>query len=357
MPKPSVVVLMIDGISASLPGPYGNTSIDTPAINRLAAESHLFDFCFANSPDLQIQYPLLWPDTEVRPSTIVSDSPEVLQLATDAQFDTIIDASAEKATALADSIAETQAANFLVQALEAIHQAEPGSSCWLHHAGLYGDWDAPFELRCSFADEDDPIPPSTPDRPIGTFDTSIDDPDELLGYQHSAHGQLTAIDRLLEVFLDQIQQTVHGEETIFVFGSTRGYPLGEHGIIGSFDNLYNETIHVPLMVRVPPKQNVFFGRRYPEMIQLSSLQGIIESLGNETGSFDIESIGVPSINSSVGDSKCLQTEAWKLIVENSDIDSSRLYAKPDDRWEVNDVSRRCPDIVDDMFNKIIGASQ
>ena len=48
-----------------------------------------------------------------------------------------------------------------------------------------------------------------------------------------------------------------------------------------------------------------------------------------------------------GDVNALQTHAWKLIVEG---DRTSLYVKPDDRWEVNDVSRRCPSIVESMEN-------
>ena len=47
----------------------------------------------------------------------------------------------------------------------------------------------------------------------------------------------------------------------------------------------------------------------------------------------------------------IQTHAWKLIKKTSadglsNGDQLELYAKPDDRWEVNDVSRRCPKIVE-----------
>ena len=51
----------------------------------------------------------------------------------------------------------------------------------------------------------------------------------------------------------------------------------------------------------------------------------------------------------------IQTQAWKLIRKTgkSDLQTDpqfELYAKPDDRWEVNDVSRRCPQIVAELSN-------
>lgn len=45
----------------------------------------------------------------------------------------------------------------------------------------------------------------------------------------------------------------------------------------------------------------------------------------------------------------LQTHAWKLITDG---DRTSLYVKPDDRWEINDVSRRCPGIVEAMENAL-----
>ena len=48
-----------------------------------------------------------------------------------------------------------------------------------------------------------------------------------------------------------------------------------------------------------------------------------------------------------GESKAIQTAAWKLIQQDDD-DSVQLYAKPDDLWESNNVSRRCPTIVEQL---------
>lgn len=349
MREPTLIVLMIDGVSASLPGPYGNTTVETPALNLLASQSHVFDFCISDSPQLSRLYPLLWPQTTTRPSTIVSDCHDVLQLASEAQFESIIDASGEPKSRLAESVAATQAANFFMQALAAVHETEPGGICWLHHCGLTGPWDAPYDLRRSFADEDDPDPPRNIDRPIGTFDSKSDDPDELLGYQHSAYAQLTAIDQLLEVFLEQLRHVPGADDLVLVFASPRGYPLGEHGIVGSFENVFNETIHVPLMIRVPKNSGPFFGRRHRGLIPLSKLNPLLEQLlDTESDTGEVDAVASASVNSRVGNLVAMQTESWKLIVDVENTDQAMLYAKPDDRWEVNDVSRRCVDIVEAM---------
>ena len=43
----------------------------------------------------------------------------------------------------------------------------------------------------------------------------------------------------------------------------------------------------------------------------------------------------------------LRTPAWFLHQGTTD-DPPKLFVKPDDRWEVNDVANRCPEIVEQM---------
>jgi hypothetical protein len=55
------------------------------------------------------------------------------------------------------------------------------------------------------------------------------------------------------------------------------------------------------------------------------------------------------------ESEMIQTHAWKLIRQQNG--AVKLYAKPDDRWEINDVSDRCPLIVEklvDLLDRRIG---
>src|SRR4051795_10733164 len=56
----NVLVIVVDGLRASALGAYGNTSFGTPALDRLAADSLLLDWCFAPSPELTDVYRALW---------------------------------------------------------------------------------------------------------------------------------------------------------------------------------------------------------------------------------------------------------------------------------------------------------
>ena len=350
---PATVVLIIDGLSANLPGPYGNTTVETPALNRLAAEAMLFDFCFVESPLLPTSYAALWQDLIGEGCLLVSDCPEVLTLGSNQSFDSIIDASGPTKAELAEVIAETHSANFFAQAIEALQTLDSEGICWLHHAGFNGQWDAPWELRCSFADEEDPEPPRSVDRPVAQLNLAEVDPDVLLGYQQSAYAQLTVIDQLLGLFLDQLRESGIFERSNFVLASTRGYPLGEHGGVGLYDNVYNETMQVPLMIREANANGPVFGSRQGGLVQLADLNQLLAGLRDANA--DGSRLAPPSREAAflASDSyAAIQTPTWKLIRSTTEpaCESAEpeLYAKPDDRWDMNDVSRRCASVVEEL---------
>lgn len=176
------------------------------------------------------------------------------------------------------------------------------------------------------------------------------------------------LDQFLGLFLDLIESDPVWGSAMICFTSSRGYSLGEHGILGHENELptnYNEAVHVPLMISLPdtPELRDFrsirnFGLRQSDLVSDCLLDWFAkDSVGERFRSlaFDIpeprnqaviiESNGVDQAVSSI------QTQVWKLIKktdkhESLNGDKFELYAKPDDRWEVNDVSRRCPQVVD-----------
>src|SRR5262245_12077594 len=55
-----VVVVVIDRLGAGWRGPYGNTWLETPHFNRLAATALLCETAVADSPDLAAAYRGYW---------------------------------------------------------------------------------------------------------------------------------------------------------------------------------------------------------------------------------------------------------------------------------------------------------
>src|SRR5512145_980248 len=56
----NTICLVIDRLHAGCLGSYGNTWVQTPAFNRLAAESFVFDQMLIDTPELERLYRSYW---------------------------------------------------------------------------------------------------------------------------------------------------------------------------------------------------------------------------------------------------------------------------------------------------------
>ncbi len=114
-----------------------------------------------------------------------------------------------------------------------------------------GPWDAPYELRRGYADEEDPPPPEFVAPPCRRLPHDYD-PDELLGIAQAYAGQVSLWDTCLAALVDDFRAGPLAANTLLVLLSPRGYPLGEHLSLGPFDHaLYNEHIQIPWLLRFP----------------------------------------------------------------------------------------------------------
>jgi len=363
----NAIVLVIDGLGPTLLGAYGNTWFETENLNRLASRSVLFDQSYVSSPQLEKSYQSFWnsnlkksiADSGVVP-TLLTDDPKVESFKTNDLFDQIIQVGSSSQSQTADSIEQTELANFFSQAILWLSEMEPGSLGWLHSRGLLGTWDAPFETRLRLADADDPEPPKFHEPPVRTFDPEKDEPDDLLGYQQACAAQVILIDQFLGVVLDLMENNPIWQSTMLCLTSTRGYPNGEHGLVGHHEyhpSLFNEVIHVPMMVCLPQTKlfHNYQSIRNGSLVQTDWISDCLIDWFDEDESKIFERMNsatnsLPNLEQEAliirdGDLRSIQTHAWKLI---SNSEKSELYAKPDDRSEVNDVSRRCPQVVESL---------
>lgn len=381
----SALILMIDQLSASMLGPYGNTTIETANFNRLASQAMLFDFAFADSVELSAAYDSLWSQAALtqkplaeNPSTnllaslanagvetiLITDQPELADHA-GAAFDRILAFEAPPADRAATHAGETQLAHFFAQATAWLStEWEPGQLVWLHSRGLNGAWDAPYQIRELFAGDDDPPPPRFVQPPATWIAPNELDPDQILGWQQAAAAQVLLLDEYLGVLLDLIDASPNNESLMLAVAAPRGCPLGEHGLVGAGSQLYGESVHVPLLVRLPDQAHFRRRRvgRSGALVQLSRLPELIGQWLNDRPENENDAAlndwltaldqVLPDRASqyvliSSNEQESLQTHAWKLI--RSKMGGVELFAKPDDRCEVNDVSDRCPEVVAAMI--------
>jgi arylsulfatase A-like enzyme len=212
---------------------------------------------------------------------------------------------------------------------------------WLHARGFYGPWDAPLGLRESLLDEEDPSAPTflTPP-PL----SRAGDHDELLVCRVAYAAQAIVLDECVGALMAALADSQLDSDTLVILAGCRGYALGEHGAI-SANGLYSETLHVPCLIRVPGVNSP-----PPRVANLTQPADLVATLAHW---FGLESSAPPArhyvvASSSTGE-RAIRSPAWMLRQPpRHDLDTSapslELYAKPDDRWEANEVASRCPDV-------------
>ena len=377
----SAIVLVVDRFGAGYLGPYGNTWLDTPGLNRLASQSYVCEFAIVDTPRLDRVYRSYWQGVHAMTpgelvtatslparlasqqidTSLLTDEPTVAELAGAADFarhNLLGGATADQA---AEEVGQTSLARIFTTAAEVVGQMEAPYLLWIHARGMQAPWDAPLEMRRALAEEDDPVPPDFVRVPCWTLEEDYD-PDDLLGIVHAYAGQVVLLDMLLDGLLRVVAESPLAEDTLLAFTSSRGFPLGEHQRVADPDDrLYGELLHVPWMLRCPDGRGTM--RRSQSLVQPVDLFGTLAdwfsvSLESEAAhSFsllprlDDESCPGRDRACAVGaDQRAIRTRSWFLKTAPPTADdqtnSVELYAKPDDRWEKNEVSTLCPDVVE-----------
>jgi hypothetical protein len=363
LPK-SVVVLVIDRLGAAWLGPYGNTWLGTPNFNRLATQSVLFETAIAATPDLPEAYRGFWTGRHVlepKPSaeatlplpsakdglaTFVTDDESLSKHDLAAGFSEIHFLRPTKIDKSAKSVEDTDLYSFFEVACELVAAKERPSFIWFHSRGMSGPWDAPVDMRFHFADEDDPEPPAFVAPPEKLLDAAFD-PDEVLGFVQAYAAQVQIADICLGMLTDVLQNHPLAADTLFVVTSPRGYPLGEHRRIGLCDRaLYGELLHLPLLIQFPGGE-----RQMSRSQRIVQPHQVLELLRGGAGARLLEWMNEPQKGHSVAvaisdNQRAIRTPAWFLRESLQDEQPTfELFAKPDDRFEANEISSRCDDVV------------
>ena len=373
MPPRNLICVVIDRLHAGMLGAYGNSWIKSKHFDRLASESFLFDQAYVDSPRLDLLYRAYWAgrhaafrDAEPIPghsfpeivaqagwhTALVCDDPEVAAQPLASQFAERVPLDAADR---ADDNESTQLERLFGTAIDWLAAPRAPFCLWVHARAMAGDWDAPYALRSQFADEEDPPPPdfvAVPDLRLA----EDHDPDELLGIAHAYAGQLTLLDRCLGALVDHLHQSGLAETTQLTVLAARGFPLGEHRRVGECDGaLYNELVQIPWVMRFPDG----LGRldRSQALVQPADLPGtLLDWLGldrAQLGSGRANSL-LPIVRGAVeairdrahmisDAEQALRTRAWLLRQPVGG--PAELYAKPGDRWEVNEVANLCGEVV------------
>jgi arylsulfatase A-like enzyme len=416
----SAICLVIDRLSAAYVGALGNTWIHTPAFDRLAAQSIVFDRAMIDSPSLDAVYESFgagnaagrnsastteasrerWLPELCRahgiPTLLLTDNDNVAAHRVASAFDEVVHLSQPQlheqgvhrmsnAPITSSDWQETQLAAFFAAAVETLKTRRAPGLVWLHTGALARIWDSPQALRDQYAAEDDPPAPSIVQPPSFMLDEQTD-PDMLLGLRHAYAGEVSVLDHCLGMLLDTIDAG-NWQSALLGVTSCRGYPLGEHGVIGDArEALYGELLRTPLCLRVPGGPR--FGAHSQALAQPADLYATIVDWLAPSGSAEkagvrksdngrsllhvermTDSLRAMAIARSKSGEIALATPAWfvraptpregelageaqaKTPVPERRIE---LYSQPDDYFEVNEVSDRCQEIIEEFREVVQG---
>ncbi len=376
------LVLVVDGWGAGFLGCYGNSWLDTPALDQWACQSVLFEQCLSECPAPLELYPHLFEgshslgpvqanglmsvlaDADI-PVHMLSDDPRLLELRDTTRL-TSVETFPQAADAPAASPEETTLVRFGSVLLDWLEEPAREEIIWAHARGMLGPWDAPYSFREDLADEEDPEPPTMVQPPFERENREFDS-DHVLGITQAYAGQVTVLDMLLGELLATIEELPEDQQPLVVLTSTGGYPLGLHGQIGRDDDstvrLYSDTLHVPLLIRKPGGKEGL--ARCQGLARLGDiLPTIIQSFGLEDASqegLDLLEVRLSDHReytlSGIADQRCFRCEHWSLRYHLPDQETpldeidihqiaTELFVKPDDRWDVNNVADRCKNIAE-----------
>ena len=375
----NAICLVIDRLHRGFLGPYGNTWIETPAFDRLAAESFVFDQMLVDSPRLGPLYRSFWqgwhalaPAVGERPAlpgllreagvhcTLLTDDRTVVEHPLAIEFDNCIqiDPPWQSQMAAEGAYEETHLARCFLQIIDWVQTAKRPFFLWCHLGSLGTTWDAPLECRERYWDESDPPLLATADVPDRMLKAGFD-PDELLVYTQAYAGQVALLDTCLGGFLEVLAEHPAAHKTVLAVTATRGFPMGEHLRLGPCDEaLHGELVHVPLLLRFPDRLGATARSQalaepadlWATLLDCWRIAGVPPS---PTGVSLLPLVHEQPVAardrlvvSGPGPERAIRTPAWYL----RKAEPPELYAKPDDLWEVNDVAVRCQEVVECLLD-------
>jgi len=383
-----LLVIIPSGFHLGYLGCYGNDWVQTPSLDRLAAEGVVFDQHYADRPDAAgahaawrtgcYHFPL--PEAgKAAPAPA-----DLVRLLRGSGVGTalVIDGSRPFADEFTSGwehvnvISSAGAANALERTIEVAGEALDRLAdidqwlLWVELGTLLPPWNVPEDFSAPYleentADEEDEVAAPLPDPPLGLRDKT--DAATLRLLQNTYAGAVSYLDAGLEALLDDLNARGLGDELTVLLTTDRGTPLGEHGVVGEDRPwLHDELIHLPLLVRLPGR--VEAGRRVsaltqpvdlmPTLLDLFGLppaavhgHSFLPLLRAETGPLR----AYAAAGSRVGDAVewALRTPHWSFLlpVGSTAADPERgprLYVKPDDRWEFNNVVQHHPVLADHL---------
>ena len=360
-------------------------------MDALAAQGVVFDRFFTDRLKLSAIYDIIWGGKDQAfaqrieqmgfKTALFSDTEGVLEHRASNGFQIIESSLSEEATPdLAQEFEQTQLFETfasLADLIQELSKSDKPFFCWAHIGSMGRLWDAPDSYRSQYAAEGD-LPPLdralVPDalpvnleqnadsdaEPTVTIpilqSTAQNDSDELTSVPDDVKLQLAqtyagpdnVLDDCLSLLTTDLKQSGLWDKTALALFSTRGIGLGEHGEVGmNYPTFHTEFARLTGLIRAPLP--LFGPRRTQALITPADWSGLLESLAANPESFALP-IGRSRLLSEEDDQRVVQTPAWRYLYSVSAPHDGQLYVMPDDRWEVNDTSSICENVIEEILS-------
>jgi hypothetical protein len=342
-----IIVIEACGLHLGYVGCYGNDWVATPNLDRLASEGIVFDWHYADQPEMYPRVP--WRERSVGTGCYAfpGTSPVL-----------------SKITTVPRAVRCQALTSFAADAIQAIGTDD--TWLWIEGPDLLPPWHLDGELLEAYFDEDDAEEGLAPwkDPPLQVVQLNEA---EVVQLQNTYAAAVTVFDAQLGALLDRLQQQNRLDETLLCMTARSGLPLGEHGMIGAPRPwLHDEFVHVPMLLRLPGAERA--GQRIAALTQpLDLLPTFLEILSQPMpllhgrslwplvrGEVDqIRPYAVAGMCAAGQETWLMRTLdcALHLYVEPpNDVQtrSPQLFVKPQDRWEVNNLCQQQIESADRM---------
>ena len=390
-----VLVLAARGLQAAYVGCYGNPWIATPNLDALAAEGIVFDNHFADRADAAGAR-LTWRDGRHHFADTLPPGADLIEQLRQRGVHTCLILDESRPTELGfeagwDEVHRAASFDAVLEAAADALERLAGRDAWLVWVDLtplVPPWETPEEfVGPYFLDEpeeemeeevadDEPAEEEEPLSPLNDPAAGRIDPvDDVLfvRIQGSYAGAVTRLDDGLGRLLERTVALNPDDDVLIVCTTDRGQALGEHGVVGPAPpTAHEETTHLPLILRLPGADEA--GRRVAGLTQAADLAPTLADvfeveLPSAQGRSllplvygDAEEVR-PYVCSAAEDGDVaewsLRTPEWALLLParpqvDDPLHGARLYVRPDDRREVNDVLQHHQELAEGLVRTLRG---
>jgi len=376
VPRPprakNVVIVLIDTLRADHITPYAKTRVRTPALQRFASEGVVFEHAQSQEswtkPAVATLLSGLYPDShdtktmEARLPESVTILPEIFR-----------DQGIRTGTVLANGYVSdkfgfnqgwehyanfireerpTQAEHVLGAAIEWIRgHKDDRFFLYVQTIDPHVPYAPPEEFLRMYdpAEYQGPVVPRSTAQLLEDFKARRQTLSERDRQRLEAlyDGEISYHDRYFALLLDKLREMGIADDTLVVVTADHGEEFFDHGSVGHGHSLYQELLHVPLVMRMPGAFPA--GRRVaapvglvdiaPTVLDLAGIEIPEEMEGRSLlGSVRDETPACPAaaFSSFADDRRAIRTTRWKMVYRGASTDLFDLVADPDERTDLAD---------------------